>query len=202
MRIEFHEIEVRRRTLARILVGVFVFNLVVMGVGAAYSYQEVPPIPDSIEGPDGETVATAEQVQQGKAVFQSDGMMNHGSILGNGAYFGVDYTADALDLKLQFVREYYARERYAAGYDDLAPPEQAAVDQVVETDLDDSTIRGDEQYSAAEVYAHEQVREVYVERYHEGAREREPAADVTPVPDQPIARRVLGEEEYRPGDDD
>lgn len=52
MRFEFHEIEVRRKTLAKILVGVFLFNLVVMGAGAAYSYQEAPPVPDSVQGPD------------------------------------------------------------------------------------------------------------------------------------------------------
>ncbi|WP_137285951.1 nitric-oxide reductase large subunit [Halorussus salinisoli] len=164
--------EVRRRTLAKILVGIFVVNLVVMGVGAWYSTQNVPPIPDTIQGPDGNTVVNSEQIQQGKAIFQSNGMMNHGSILGNGAYFGVDYTADTLDLKMQFMRQYYARERYDTEYDNLDPPDQAAVDQIVESDLDDSTIRGQVQYSAAETYAHQQVRETYVERYHEGARER------------------------------
>ncbi len=172
MNFDFHEIEVRRKTLAKILVGVFVFNLVVMGAGAAYSYQQAPQVPDSIQGPDGETITTEAQIERGKAIFQSEGMMNHGSILGNGAYFGVDYTADALDLKMRFMRQYYAQERYGTEYDALESPEQAAVDDVVRTDLEDSSIEAESEYSAAEVYAHEQVREVYVERYHEGARER------------------------------
>jgi nitric oxide reductase subunit B len=47
-----------------------------------------------VVGPDGETVATQSQVQAGKVAFQQNGLMNHGSILGNGAYFGVDYTVD------------------------------------------------------------------------------------------------------------
>ncbi|WP_440009923.1 nitric-oxide reductase large subunit [Halomicrococcus sp. SG-WS-1] len=178
---------VRRRTLAKILVGVFVFNLVVMGVGAWYSSQNVPPIPDTVRGPDGNTVASDAQIQRGKAVFQSEGMMNHGSILGNGAYFGVDYTADALRLKTKFMRRYYARERYDAEYGDLDPPEQAAVDQIVKTDLDEGTIRGTAQYSAAEVYAHRQVRQVYVDRYHDGARERGVPADM--IGDEQDARR-------------
>jgi len=42
VKFEFHEIEVRRKTLAKILVGVFLFNLVVMGADAAYSYQAAP----------------------------------------------------------------------------------------------------------------------------------------------------------------
>ncbi|RBI60535.1 cytochrome B [halophilic archaeon] len=164
--------EVSRKTLAKILVGVFVFNLIVMGAGAWYSYENTPEVPETIQGPDGDTVVSGEQIQRGKAVFQSEGMMNHGSILGNGAYFGVDYTADALDLKMQFMRQYHARERYDADYDNLDPPEQAAVDQVVESDLDDATVQGGAQYSEAEAFAHRQVREVYVDRYHEGARDR------------------------------
>jgi nitric oxide reductase subunit B len=164
--------QVRRRTLAKLLVVVFVVNLVVMGAGALLAYEHAPPIPKQVEGPDGETVVTKSEVQAGKVAFQRDGLMNHGSILGNGAYFGPDYTADALDLKVQFVRDYYARERHGTSYEQLSAPEQAAVDQRVETDLDDAGGGDTVTYSEAEVYAHEQVREVYVERYHEGSAER------------------------------
>jgi nitric oxide reductase subunit B len=165
--------KVRRQTLAKLLVVVFVVNLVVMGAGALLAYEQAPPIPTEVQGPDGETLVTKAEVQEGKTVFQRDGLMNHGSILGNGAYFGPDYTADTLDLKVQHMRDYYARERHGAAYEDLAGPEQAAVDQRVETELDDRYGgEGVVQYSAAEAYAHRQVREEYVGRYHEGSLER------------------------------
>jgi nitric oxide reductase subunit B len=164
---------VQRRTLGKLLAVVFVLNLAVMGAGAWYSYQQAPPIPKTVEGPDGGTVVTAEQVRAGKTTFQSNGLMNHGSILGNGAYYGVDYTADALDLKVQFVREYYAREQYGAdSYEALSATEQATVDVAVEADLSDGDPGQRIEYSAAEAYAHRQVRQVYVERYHEGSHER------------------------------
>ncbi|MEZ3117241.1 nitric-oxide reductase large subunit [Halobaculum sp. MBLA0147] len=165
--------QVTRRTLARLLVVAFVVNLIVMGAGAFVAYQEAPPIPKETVGPDGEQITTRTAVQEGKAVFQRDGLMNHGSILGNGAYFGPDYTANTLELKVQYMRTYYAEERYGEPYDALPGPEQSAVDSVVESDLSDGTpADGTVDYSAAEVYAHEQVREEYVERYHEGAAER------------------------------
>ncbi|MFC7157434.1 nitric-oxide reductase large subunit [Halomarina halobia] len=164
--------EVKRRTLAKILALVFVFNLVIMGVGALYSYQQAPPIPQEVVGPDGETVVTGEQVRAGKVTFQKNGLMNHGSILGNGAYYGVDYTADALELKTAFMRQYYAQERHGAEYDALPAADQAAVDSVVKADLEGAETGERIEYSAAEVYAHQQVREVYVERYHEGSAER------------------------------
>ncbi|WP_101295029.1 nitric-oxide reductase large subunit [Halegenticoccus soli] len=164
--------KVRRKTLAKLLVAVFVFNLVVMGFGAWYSYQQSPPIPQTIVGPDGETVVTAEQVRDGKETFQANGLMNHGSILGNGAYFGVDYTADALDLKVQHMREYYAQERYDRAYADLGDDRRAVIDAAVRAELEDSRSGERIEYSAAELYAHERVREEYVDRYHEGDLER------------------------------
>ncbi|WP_416841292.1 nitric-oxide reductase large subunit [Haloferax sp. DFSO52] len=164
--------ELKRKTIAKAIAVVFIFNLVVMGAGAWFAYQEAPPIPDEVVGPDGDVVVSGEEIRHGKTVFQKNGLMNHGSILGNGAYYGSDFTADALELKVQFMREYYAGERYGESYDALDSAEQAAVADVVEKDLDGSYDGGAIQYSAAEAYAHEQVREEYVERYHEGDHER------------------------------
>ncbi|MFC6723085.1 nitric-oxide reductase large subunit [Halobium palmae] len=166
--------EVSRQTIAKALVAVFVLNLIVMGAGAFYSSQQVPPIPKEVVGSDGDVVATESQVQAGKIAFQQNGLMNHGSILGNGAYFGVDYTADTLELKVEFMREYYAQERYSEAYADLNSADRGSVDSLVRDDLDESFERGTEtiQYSAAEVYAHQQVRDVYVQRYHAGSLDR------------------------------
>ncbi|MFB6266850.1 MAG: nitric-oxide reductase large subunit [Halodesulfurarchaeum sp.] len=161
---------VERRTLAKILAGIFVLNLVVMGVGAWYTYEQAPPVPEQIVGPDGETIVTASQVQTGKEVTQANGLMDFGSILGEGAYYGNDYTADALALKRDFMRAYYARERFDAAYSDLDPQSRAAVDSLVKADLSQPVDRssGTITYSPAEAYAHKQVRSVYVNRYHDG----------------------------------
>jgi len=179
--------KVKRATIAKVLAAVFVFNLVVMAGGAWLAYQEAPPIPERVVGPDGETVMTGEDIREGKMAFQRDGLMNHGSILGNGAYYGVDYTADTLDLKVEHMRDYYADERYGTAYADLDSAEQAAVDDVVQTDLDDGYDGGTVEYSAAELYAHEQVRGEYVERYHEGDHERGVPVDM--IDDETEARQ-------------
>jgi len=171
--------QISRETIGKALVAVFVVNLIVMGGGAIYSAQQVPPIPKEVVGPDGATIATDSQVRAGKIAFQKNGLMNHGSILGNGAYYGVDYTADALDLKVEHMRDYYARDRYDAEYADLAPAEQGSVDRLVRDDLDEQFAGGAEQieYSAAEAYAHDRIRAEYVRRYHDGALDRGVPAD-------------------------
>ncbi|NHN42773.1 cytochrome B [Halorubellus sp. JP-L1] len=164
--------ELTRKTIAKFIAAAFLLNLVVMGAGAWFAYQEAPPIPERVEGPDGETVVTDVQIRDGKRAFQRNGLMNHGSILGNGAYYGEDYTADALELKTEHMRTYYAQERYGAAYDELGSAEQAAVDADVKADLESDYDGGTIEYSAAELYAHEQVREEYVERYNEGSHDR------------------------------
>ncbi|WP_424017791.1 nitric-oxide reductase large subunit [Halorientalis pallida] len=170
--------QVTRKHLATALVVAFVFNLVVMGAGAWYSTTNAPPIPQEVVGPDGERITTKDQVQAGKTVFQSDGLMNHGSILGNGAYYGPDYTADALDLKVHHMREYYAREEYDRSYANLSAGDRASVNATVQSELEGSRAGNVVQYSAAEAYAHQQVRQEYVERYHEGEPHRGVPADM------------------------
>ncbi|QCC58755.1 cbb3-type cytochrome c oxidase subunit I [Natrinema thermotolerans] len=164
--------QVTRKQLATFLATIFVVNLIVMGGGAWLSYANSPDIPDTIVGPDGETVATSEDVQDGKAVFQENGLMNQGSILGRGSYYDTDYTADTLDSKAEYMRDYYAQERHDENYSALNASVQAGIDQQVRQELQGSEYGSQVQYSAAEVYAHQQVREDYVERYHEGDRER------------------------------
>ena len=128
--------QVKRATIAKIIAAVFVFNLIVMGGGAWLAYQSAPPIPDEVTGPDGQTIVTGEQIRDGKVAFQQDGLMNHGSILGNGAYYGADYTADTLNLKVEHMRDYYAQERHGSDYAALSSSEQAAVaDVVILTDI-------------------------------------------------------------------
>lgn len=156
-----------RRTITRALRALFVANLLAMGLGAVVSYRNAPLIPEAICGPDGETVVTDEAVRAGKKVLQSAGLMNQGSILGNGAYFGVDLTADALALKTDAMRDFYARECGAEAFDALDDDGQAAVAARVERELD-ATSGPEAEYSPAEAHAHQRVREEYIGRYYEG----------------------------------
>ncbi|WP_226481996.1 nitric-oxide reductase large subunit [Natrinema amylolyticum] len=158
---------------SRALVALFVANLIAMGVGAWLSRERAPPIPDEIRGPDGDVVVTNDHVRLGKKLFQANGLMNLGSILGNGSYFGVDLTADALELKAEFMREYYARQRGEDSFEALDDDERAAVADRVERELDADAPAGPvARYSAAEAYAHRRIRERYVDRYYRGSPER------------------------------
>ena len=142
--------QIQRHTITKVVTVVFVFNLVLMGTGTWFAYQESPPIPEKVVGPGGDVIATDEQIR----TFQRNRLMNHGSILRNGAYYGTDYTANTLQLKLQYMGDYYAGERYSGSYDPLSSERQAAIADLVRQDLGQGYDGGAIQYSADELCAH------------------------------------------------
>lgn len=78
------------------------------------TYQDAPPIPDFVSK-DGETIISKSSIQQGQIVFQKYALMNYGSMFGDGAGRGPDFTADALHRTAQAMKEYYfARESVSA----------------------------------------------------------------------------------------
>jgi nitric oxide reductase subunit B len=67
-----------------------------LGYLAARTYQDAPPIPARVVGPDGATLFTRQDVTAGQQVFLSHGLMENGSIWGHGAYLGPDFAAEYL----------------------------------------------------------------------------------------------------------
>ncbi len=103
------------------------FGFTVMLVGGAYMYKTRAPIPEVVKGPNGRVLFTAADVQSGQELFRKRNLMNYGSVLGHGAYFGPDYTADALHQMTEAMRT----ERYAA----MTTGERAAVDAEIAAEL-------------------------------------------------------------------
>jgi len=67
-------------------------GVVFMGIR---TYQDAPPIPDFIDA-NGGMVASQNSILEGQLVFQKYALMNYGSMFGDGAGRGPDFTADAL----------------------------------------------------------------------------------------------------------
>jgi len=58
------------------------------------------PIPGRVTSEAGEVVFTHDQILGGQAAYQKYGLMDWGSVLGHGTYFGPDFTAGYLALCL------------------------------------------------------------------------------------------------------
>lgn len=84
------------------ITGVFMIGL--------HTYTEAPPVPDFV-GADGTPVYSRDDIRNGQMVFQKYALMEYGSMFGDGAYRGPDYSAEALHLTSVFMSEYYGRQR-------------------------------------------------------------------------------------------
>ena len=106
------------------------FGFTIMIVGGVLMYRSRAPIPNRVLGPAGETLFTADDVQQGQELFRKRGLMNYGTVLGHGAYLGPDYTAEALHQMTNAMRA--AR---TANYAALSVGDQAKVDAEIAAEL-------------------------------------------------------------------
>lgn len=75
------------------------------------TYYEAPPIPDYMSS-SGEPVFTKEEILKGQATFQQKALMDFGSMFGDGANRGPDFTAQALHQVTVYMNEFYGRENH------------------------------------------------------------------------------------------
>ncbi len=89
------------------------------------TYADAPPIPDFVTA-EGAVVIAADDIRGGQRVFLRHGLMNYGSMFGDGATRGPDFTADALRQTALAMRTYHlgaAEAESAAAADRLAVAE-------------------------------------------------------------------------------
>ncbi len=106
------------------------FGFTVMIVGGVLMYRSRAPIPDRVTGPDGATLFSSADIQQGQELFRKRGLMDYGTVLGHGAYLGPDYTAEAL----HWMTGAMQRQK-APDYDALGTGAKASADAEVAEEL-------------------------------------------------------------------
>ncbi|HEY1337589.1 MAG TPA: nitric-oxide reductase large subunit [Bryobacteraceae bacterium] len=141
------------------------FGFTVMIVGGVAMYRSRAPIPDRVVGPDGGTLFTAADVQQGQDLFRKRGLMDYGTVLGHGAYLGPDYTAEALHWMTEAMRP----GNYAA----LGVGEKASVDAVIAQELKENRYaNGVLRFTAGQTAGWNVIVERYRRLFTEGELER------------------------------
>lgn len=84
------------RTLNRTFFVLVILCILAMVMGTYFTFVGLPPIPSVVVTSDGEELFTYDDLTAGKAVFHKYNLMSYGTLLGNGAYYGPDYTAEYL----------------------------------------------------------------------------------------------------------
>jgi nitric oxide reductase subunit B len=85
-----------------------IFTVSIAGVTmiGVHTYTEAPPIPNYVSSA-GQNVFTKEDILKGQAVFQKYALMEYGSMFGDGANRGPDFTAEALHQVSSYMHNYY-----------------------------------------------------------------------------------------------
>ncbi|MBV6404283.1 MAG: cbb3-type cytochrome c oxidase subunit I [Flavobacteriales bacterium] len=131
------------------------------------AYHDAPPIADMV-GPDGTVVVRGEVIRDGQEVFLKHALMEYGSMFGDGAGRGPDFSAEALHLTAGFMREHYADALERAQGAPPDPDEQLAIAERVKRELKGSAYdpaAGVVPLTAAQVSAVERLRAFTVDRF-------------------------------------
>lgn len=140
-----------------------------MLVGGVYIYKTRAPIPAAVTDSHGKVVLTAEDIQAGQELFRKRNLMNYGSVLGHGAYFGPDYTAEALhDITVSM-----RNARANGNYDQLPLRDRAGIDAEVAAEFKVNRYNPATEkleFTEAQVAGFE----VVVNRYEKAIREGQP----------------------------
>jgi nitric oxide reductase subunit B len=147
------------------------FGFTVMLVGGAYIYKTRAPIPGAVIDPAGNTLFTAQDVPSGQELFRKRNLMNYGSVLGHGAYFGPDYTAEAIHWMTDAMRT----DRGAAQWSTLTAGQKAAIDAEISQELKTNrydAASGRLTFTAGQAKGWATIVDKYEEAFVNGAPER------------------------------
>jgi len=159
------------RKLKNALLIVLVFGFSVLLLGGYWIYEGGAPYPENVVSEDGTLIMDKEQIKGGQAVYQKYGLMDYGSVLGHGSYLGPDYTAEALHITVEAMRDYYAQASFNQDYEQLTVEQQAGIAEKVKQEI--RVNRYDEEADVltltdAQVYALKVVEDYYKAQFIDG----------------------------------
>ena len=111
----------------------------VLGYYGYEIYQEAPPIPTEIVGPNNTVIFTSEEIKDGQNVWQSMGGQEVGTIWGHGAYVAPDWTADWLHREAMFILDKLSEKEYAKTFAELTEEQQATMKIRLQNDVRKNT---------------------------------------------------------------
>jgi nitric oxide reductase subunit B len=88
---------------------IFLISITGVGIIGYETYHEAPPIPDFVNE-NGDMIFSEKEILDGQAVFQRLALMDYGSMFGDGANRGPDFTAQALHEITTYLNDYYGNQ--------------------------------------------------------------------------------------------
>jgi len=146
-----------------VTVAILLLVFTVLLAGGYWIFKTEAPRPQ-VTDTNGKVLITKDSIKGGQAVFQKYGLMDYGTVLGNGSYMGPDYTAEALKIYTQGMQDFYANEQKGLKFSQVSKGEQAAIREKVTNEMrknrynkkTDTLVLTD-----AQVYGLEKVQDYY-----------------------------------------
>jgi nitric oxide reductase subunit B len=138
----------------------------VLGYYGYEIYQEAPPIPTEIVGPNNRVIYTAEEIKDGQNVWQSMGGQEVGTIWGHGAYVAPDWTADWLHREAVFILDKLSEKEYSKTFAELTKEQQATMKIRLQNDVRKNTY--DSNTGVITISQNRIEAIAYLSKYYEG----------------------------------
>lgn len=94
------------------------------------TYNEAPPIPDYVDA-SGKVIISKQDILAGQEVFHRYALMEYGSMFGDGALRGPDFTAQTLHTMAESIKEFYRIESTT----EPSPLEIAGIEELVKSEI-------------------------------------------------------------------
>lgn len=105
--------------LKSILTLTILITFTVLLVGGYWIFKEQAPRPVTVSDQKGDVLFTKDTIIGGQAVWQKYGLMDYGTVLGDGSYMGPDYTAESLKIYTQGMQDFKANEKFSKKFSQL-----------------------------------------------------------------------------------
>jgi nitric oxide reductase subunit B len=105
--------------LKSILTLTILITFTVLLVGGYWIFKEQAPRPVTVSDQKGDVLFTKDTIIGGQAVWQKYGLMDYGTVLGDGSYMGPDYTAESLKIYTQGMQDFKANEKFGKKFSQL-----------------------------------------------------------------------------------
>lgn len=163
--------EAQNSFLKGVLLFVLIISFTGLIMGGFWVFKSMAPRPLEVVDGKGTVITTQAEIKGGQAVFQKYGLMDYGTLLGDGSYLGPDYTAESLKVLIDGMHDFYANAQHGKKYEQLDDQQKLEIKDKVAKEVKVNRYDKSTQVltlTDAQVYGLEQVRAYYDKIFTEG----------------------------------
>ncbi len=157
------------RQMNLLLLIIILISAAVLLWGTVQTYRHLPPLPASVVSPDNQILFTLADIREGQTIFQQRNFMGFGTLLGNGSYFGPDFTAEYLAFLRDNIAQTLAQREFSQSLSTLTPSQCEQVMARVRVTLQQTQWKENQIIVPLEwVEAHHHIVAMYQRRFVDG----------------------------------